>query len=571
MDEINDFEALVNTCASFYQKNRDSFRKEKIRKRRQQLGSSIEKYHINSGTYSRKVKLKIDALKDDASIILMTAHQPNLFPYSGVLRKSTLLFALQNELEKRLDAKVACFYGIADQDFADDRWVKSTVIPSITRKGGALTLNANLPEKVILNKVPKPSRDTIEKWRGSVKTWINDSTSSIGKFYSKSGLSNWEKNAQCFTDSFETFWEIVEEAYKASTNYSDFNAFTMSKIVNDAWEYDTLFARFSECQRIYEEEFNYLLTNFTDYSTSLKEAIDESPSNQERGVAQLESENIPFWYHCDCGGKVKLKYKTENNTIFGHGVCSNCQKEFNINLGESDHPDISKISHQISARAIPMILIFSKGLGLTCYIGGVGGRDYLREAQHVAERLHIKMPIIGYWRPKDFYLSLSNMEALLEYNRISGDYEIHKWKEEIKSLNSRIEDVNEMVKNLELKKNYFRERKNKKDISENTFIEEMRKISEEITKIRKESDVSVLQSMIKELSNIPFVMSNIPSIIDYTVNIGLKDISDQWIGHLINKGSLSSDVNLKSYLYNIINFDNYIYEEVYDLWKNLKE
>jgi hypothetical protein len=218
-----------------------------------------------------------------------------------------------------------------------------------------------------------------------------------------------------------------------------------------------------------------------------------------------------------------------------------------------------------------MILIFSKGLGLTCYIGGVGGREYLREAQHVAERLLIKMPIIGYWRPKDFYLSLSNMEALLEYNRISGDYEIHKWKEEIKSLNSRIENVNEMVKNLELKKNYFRERKNKKDISENTFIEEMRKISEEITKIRKESDVSVLQSMIKELNNIPFVMSNIPSIIDYTVNIGLKDISDQWIGHLINKGSLSSDVNLKSYLYNIINFDNYIYEEVYDLWKNLKE
>ena len=44
------------------------------------------------------------------------------------------------------------------------------------------------------------------------------------------------------------------------------------------------------------------------------------------------------------------------------------------------------------------------------------------------------------------------------------------------------------------------------------------------------------------------VSSLIPSIIDYAVNIGLKETSDQWVRHLSEKGSLETDVFLESVL-----------------------
>jgi hypothetical protein len=40
----------------------------------------------------------------------------------------------------------------------------------------------------------------------------------------------------------------------------------------------------------------------------------------------------------------------------------------------------------------------------------------------------------------------------------------------------------------------------------------------------------------------------IPSIIDYALNVGLKETSDQWMRHLNEKGSLESDVYLESVL-----------------------
>jgi len=42
------------------------------------------------------------------------------------------------------------------------------------------------------------------------------------------------------------------------------------------------------------------------------------------------------------------------------------------------------------------------------------------------------------------------------------------------------------------------------------------------------------------------VMNLYPCIIDYAVNIGLKNISKQWIGVLRKNGSLRSDIKLQT-------------------------
>jgi len=570
---LEDFKALVDSCASFYEKNREAFDSKAIRERRKQLSLYTEKFHKDSATLTSAVRAKIAILSEEPSIVLMTAHQPNLFPYSGVLRKATLLSVLQKELERRLGVKVVSFYGIADQDFADDRWVKSSIIPSVTRRDGTLTLSADLPEKVILNNLPKPPRDTMKKWKDSIEILLHDSTYSIGRFCLSYGILDWSSKASLLHNNFEMFWRIVEEAYEGATTYSDFNAFVMSKIVNDAWQYDTLFSRFSECQRIFYSEFNFLLTRFGDYSASLREAIEHTPrSENSRGVSKTEPEYLPFWYHCDCGSKARLTLRVEDGSIMGHGSCIRCSRKYNVNLGISDRPDVSAVSSNISAKAIPMILVFSKGLGLSCYVGGIGGKEYLSEAQHVAEKLDIIMPLISYWRPHDFYLSISNLEALFEYKRISGNYEIRKWKKEVEVLKSRIESINDEINKLELERNEIVENLRKGKVHASAFDEEMRRISDAKNDLRKKSDLSALQYNLRELSNIPPVIMSIPSIIDYAINIGLRKTSDQWVNHLMNNGSLSSEIYMKSILEELKdNNPSNIFEDIYKSLVNLQD
>ena len=561
---------LVNECITHYQKSRNITNKD-IVVRRQQLQPFIKKFHIESNTFNEKIRNKIESLNNESTLVLMTAHQPNLFPYSGVLRKSTLLYALQNELEKRLGVDVVSFYGIADQDFTDDRWVKSTVLPSITKKGGLLTLNINLPEKVILKNIPKPDHEVLKKWEETLNTWIRDSTKSIRKYSLKNGFTEWDDKSNIFQDNFETFWNMVETTYEISQTYADFNSFLMSKIVNKSWGYDTLFARFSECQTILDNEFAYILKNFKKYSTSLNEILEHSSNNNERGVAEFEPESIPFWYHCECGGKVRLRYSLKNEDIFGQGICNNCRKEFEIPLGKENHPSISKIKGKISARAIPMILIFSKGLDLTCYIGGVGGKEYLDEAEQISKKININMPIISYWRPSDYYLSLSYVESILEYNRINNNYEISKWSDEKNIILAKIENAKKEIMKLEIERNTIIEAKKDDKIKQEYFISEMKKISREINKIRRDIDIPVLQANIKELDNISQVFTNIPSIIDYVVNMGLKTTSIQWLKYLEKNGSLKSNLVLTS---NLEEFDctkNNINKEIYKTWQITKQ
>jgi hypothetical protein len=78
--------------------------------------------------------------------------------------------------------------------------------------------------------------------------------------------------------------------------------------------------------------------------------------------------------------------------------------------------------------------------------------------------------------------------------------------------------------------------------------ERLRSLSISRTEMCRSSHLSVIHRRLKILENVLIVSSLIPSIIDYAVNIGLKETSDQWMQHLNEKGSLKTDVRLESVL-----------------------
>jgi len=88
----------------------------------------------------------------------------------------------------------------------------------------------------------------------------------------------------------------------------------------------------------------------------------------------------------------------------------------------------------------------------------------------------------------------------------------------------------------------------KNDTSKEEVIRELKILSGEQAEIRKRAKFSVLVRKLKLLENVKSVMRMYPSIIDFAVNVGLKETGEQWIRFLETNGSLSSDLSLRTNL-----------------------
>ena len=388
--ELKSLQEVVDSCVAYYEGNMEKMRAEGIRKRRADLSKFVERFHKDCGTLTTEVQKSLDDLRNGDCVVLMSAHQPNLFPYSGVMRKITLISVLAKELEKRLKVPVVNFFGIADQDFTDDRWVKTSLLPAVLRRGGLLPIHVKLPEKVLLNSVPKPPRELLGDWKGQIESWLDEGVSSVERLGKLCDLSKLNLPKDVLQENFRSFWRVVEDCYGRSGLYSDFNGFFMSKIVNEIWGYNTLFSRFSECQQVFADEIAFLLSHYQNYSRFLEEAHGLlSEKGISSGVSAEESQIIPFWYHCDCGSKVRLFSSQRDGSLIGYGDCENCGDHYELDFGPVTNPSVADIASRISLRAISWILAFSKGLGFSCYVGGVGGLWYLTEVRYVADKLGI--------------------------------------------------------------------------------------------------------------------------------------------------------------------------------------
>lgn len=547
---------LVDACVSYYEGNVDKMGLDSVKKRRSDLAVFVERFHRECGTLTPEVREKLEVLRGGDCVVVMSAHQPNLFAYSGVVRKVTLISVLAKELERRLKVPVVNFFGFADQDFTDDRWVKTSLLPAVLRRDGLLSIHIKLPEKVLLNTVPKPSRRLLDGWKRQIEGWLDNTVGSVERLGKLCGLSKLNLCKDVLEGNFGSFWGMVEDCYERSELYSDFNAFVMSKIVNDAWGYDTLFARFSECQQVFAEEINYLLSRNGDYSRFLEEAHGLlSAKGISSGVSAEESLLIPFWYHCDCGSKVRLYSDQRNGSLFGCGDCEGCGCHYELDFGSVEKPDVSDVASRISFRAISWILAFSKGLGFSCYVGGVGGAWYLMEVKYVADRLGISLPPTPVWRPHDRYVGIGQLEASLKLKQMCAELGVADLSGAVEVLKSQISEAQRFIDNLEASKSMFLE-KLRDQPDDEKLNEELRKLSLSQTEVKRISKLAVIYRKLKILENVPVVLNLFPSVIDYAVNVGLKETSDQWVQHLNENGSLFSDVQVKSVLsQNGLNFE----------------
>jgi hypothetical protein len=446
-----------------------------------------------------------------------------------------------------------------------DGWVRLAQLPSVKHSLGRLELR--LPVSTsnkwqMASNMPIPGQTVLNYWRKQITSWIrkNSASSIVSSAYNKSNMR----------DNFEQFWQNVELSYSKAKSYSDFNSFLMSEIVNTIWGYDTLFVRLTDISSVFEDGFRYLISNFDKYSDALRKAENMFLRHGiDTGVSASTYLNAPVWLHCECGSKASVKiYEKEillplrqeqqrqqrgqerrgetgevqeerrerqqqkpkqkeelQKQIILKGTCISCKRDLQVNLGNKHTLELLKqeqILHQLSPRAIPILLLLSKELGVTCYVSGTGGSmDYTLVGGIAFKELSINMPSLTLiWPSRDIYYGIGQLEAL-ELVQLTKQYDVIPYLESLKQKNA---DYEGKIKPLIEERN----RKVKAGESIQTLLLDLFNLKEEQRKIRR---------LIKITYKVKNAVEMSPCFVDYAVNFGMANTETQWREHLLNNNN----------------------------------
>ena len=345
----------------------------------------------------------------------------------------------------------------------------------------------------------------------STKSWIKNSSASADK--------------KTLMENFERVWQQFEASYARAKSYADINSFFMSKIVNEDWNYSTLFVRLSEISSVFEDGFTFLVSNFSIYADALRRTENMFMSHGiDTGVSSVSHLNAPVWVHCECGSKASARIAKRNGDLLLEGPCMSCKKELELNLGNQDNLDLGKFIGDLSPRAIPIPLLLSRDLGISCYASGTGGIGYLVDGSVVSKKLGIELPMIMIWPSKDSYAGIGQAEALASVGPVQGSVDSH-----LQALGLQNEEYEGMIRPL------LEQRAQKAQAGEpvGDVLSRLFELKEQQRKVRQ---------LIKTAEKARSATSLSPCFIDYAVNFGLAATEQRWRTHLMQSGDLASPV-----------------------------
>jgi hypothetical protein len=400
---------------------------------------------------------------------------------------------------------------IIDHDFMDDSWVHVAKLPSIRNASGIFDIRYPMNDSKrwkIICKTDPPTQSLVKFWEDQICRWIKNDKS-LTKDHIKKLFNN-----------FENYWKLVEDSLSLSNNYSEFNSIIMSKLINNVWDFNTLFVNLSELYHTFGQGYNFLIANHETYLHSLERSeLFFRKHNIFKGISSNSSKYSPLWLHCSCGGKgYSIVNKNNNGEIDLLGKCISCKKSLMLSVGKQNRINIPKDSlSEVSPRAIPILLLLSRELKISGYVTGTGGSlGYTIIGKRVFDDLKIKMPALLLWAANDIYTGFAQKEALnlLQENNIN---EISKFLIDAKKQNKEYQDK---IRPLITKRN---QRYKDNDILSNLLNElfyyknEQRKLKTMIKTVEKSNNALTLK----------------PCLIDYIVNFGMEKISNKWSNNLV--------------------------------------
>jgi len=305
----------------------------------------------------------------------------------------------------------------------------------------------------------------------------------------------------------------------------------MSQLVNAEWGYDTLFVRLSEISTVFEGGFKYLISNFMKYSDVLSKAENMFlRCGIDTGVSPSSYLNAPLWLHCRCGSKASARlYKDQQDKVSLAGTCISCKEALEVILGNRNEMTISNdMLQRLSPRAIPILLLLSRDLGISCYASGTGGSmGYTMVGAMVFKELSIKMPVTLVWAAIDVYHGLGQAQAL-ELLPLSKKADIANYLDILKRRNL---DYKNKIDPLIVERTRLRRAGKSMD----SVLLDLDKLKKEQRKIRL---------LIKVAEKVKNAIETKPSIIDYAINFGVANTEALWRRNLLKNDNLAASLTM---------------------------
>lgn len=327
------------------------------------------KFFLNlSRQYYKKSGLYMPHFNDakailDNPFVIESAHQPNFLPSINYFAK----ILLGNNLANNEDT--IFFHGFLDTDTTSEKWSTTNILPFINKPG---YLSFGFPSLKGIKKpfslINKPSEKDFDIMIGSIaKAYSNNSLKTIkGK--------SWDVSKNKLID-------VLRRAYEKAENLGQLNSFMCSNILGEIFNIYPFYYLFSDITGN-PEFYSYFLYFFDNCKTINEQtALISTSSKSDLNI-------VPLWFHCDCGNKLKILKKDEDNFI---SACNKCSAGYTINK-----EFIKKNLFRFSVNYLTRALLVSQILGTDVYITGKGGVDpasgqYEVTLQHLARKLNIPL------------------------------------------------------------------------------------------------------------------------------------------------------------------------------------
>jgi hypothetical protein len=355
------------------------------------------------------------------TIVLESGHQPNFLPYPGVWKKAFLLDYISKQL-RTFGVHVIPVFGFADYNLSTASYLSQNQIPAFNRQG-----SENIGFKILekdrwrcFHSLDKPSEERFSAEIEKIRRFYLDNT------------RNMNSDRDIIVHRTERLMDLLKKSHEQARTYSEMNAIFFSRICTEIFAFDILFFRYTDVQKkgLFVEISRQILNDLKKYNESYNRLI----SSTKVDIPQIEKDDIPFWYHCECGGKVHL---IEHPSTVLAGTCPVCGREHQFSSGSS-MIDLDVNYPQMSLNAIARNIIFSQGLGTHIFISGTGGGlRYGLLADAISQELGFHRPLTLAWQSKDYYLGVVHHRSLVELMRT---FQLHFGDLTDPSLNVRVRE-----------------------------------------------------------------------------------------------------------------------------------
>ena len=476
------------------------------------IGAVAIEFHKKSGSLTDGIEGKINLLIDGQDcVIIEVAHQPNFLPYYGVWKKAVFAHCLAKMLDENGTPAVALF-GFVDQDTTMSPFLSRNKIPYYSKEG-----YRNIGFKIkgenewwrMWCRQPLPPTDRIEKQIDFLITT-----------YTNHGLSRDDED-------LIQLEKLLHECYLNDYTFSEANAKFFSDVCNNIFDIDVVFFMYSKAHEhnIFKNELEYLLSKRKNYVEIYNKTIEQ----QELKLAKIIETHVPFWYHCACGGKVRLTVDECISDLILDGTCPICKSNFRIEVGNNFN--LNNIYKSISFEAVSRELIVPGALGTDVYIEGLGGSLSFRQISNIiAEELNFNKPISARWKSHDKYISVFFHKPIFDFTQ---KYNINSLECELHSMNTNSQQLYKEMAGLRTQETTLKNELKQHKPESNEFIGVVEQLKN-IRKKRKKLNAEIVKfaSVSSKIQSLSKSYALTPSIVDEIYSVGFDNILRCWLSDI---------------------------------------